>query len=64
MALPDRDEITILHELSDQDMVVNGSSQKSFVNLPGHMHGTIPLAIPGYSALRLSVSSMTFDPLF
>ncbi|MFW2590243.1 hypothetical protein [Sagittula sp. SSi028] len=63
--LPARDEITVVAEVPAGELVVNGSSQHSDTGLPGALVGTIPLAgVPGYSALRLHVSSMVHEPLF
>ncbi|MDE9450233.1 hypothetical protein J3R80_07085 [Aliiroseovarius sp. Z3] len=64
MKLPAREAITIVSDLGLADTVVNGSTQQADTDLPEASIGTIPLSIEGYSALRLQVSTMTFDPLF
>ena len=64
MALPAREEITVVTDLASDDILANGSTQQTDAGLPGAAQGTIPLSVEGYSALRLHVSTMTFDPLF
>ena len=64
LKLPARDAITIVADLGLADTAVNGSTQQADTDLPGSASGTIPLSARGYSALRLQVSTMTFDPLF
>jgi hypothetical protein len=63
--LPARKEITMVAEVPADELVVNGSSQQSDTGLPDARVGTIPLVgVPGYSVLRLHVSSMVHEPLF
>ncbi|WP_435256747.1 hypothetical protein ACSBLW_11430 [Thioclava sp. FR2] len=63
--LPARNEIKVIADLGADDMVVNGASQQSDTGLPDAATGTIPLTgVPGYSALRLHISSMVHEPLF
>ena len=64
LKLPARDTIRIVADLGLADSAVNGSTQQANTDLPGSASGTIPLPARGYSALRLHVSTMTFDPLF
>jgi hypothetical protein len=64
LQLPARDAITIIADLGSGDIMVNGSTQVADTGLPDATTGTIPLSLGGYSALRLHVSTMTFDPLF
>ena len=63
--LPRREEITIVADLDVANAIINGSNQQTDIALPGGFDGTLPMpGIDGYSAMRLHVSSMTFDPLF
>ncbi len=65
MALPSRNEISVIADVAPGGLVVNGSTQAGGAAVPGPAEGTLPLTgIPGYSALRLQVSTMTHDPLF
>lgn len=65
LSLPTRNEIRVIADLDAGDAIINGSNQQTDIGLPGAADGTLPLdGIPGYSALRLHVSTMTFDPLF
>ncbi len=64
MQLPARSEIRVVGEIDPDNTVVNGSTQQGDTGLPGYAHGTLVLDVPGYSAIRLHVSTMTYDPLF
>ena len=64
LSLPRRDEITVIAPVRQAATIVNGSQQQADIALPGAADGTLALSIPGYSALRLQVSAMTYDPLF
>jgi hypothetical protein len=64
IVLPRRDEIAVVSDVDSATAIVNGSLQQADLGIPGAKDGTIPITIPGYSALRLQVSSMTYDPLF
>ena len=63
-ALPKREEITVLAEVSPQKIVVNGSNENQIDgNTP--TISPIPLiGVEGYSAVHVSLSAMTYDPLF
>ncbi len=64
MPLPDASEITVLAEVSAGDITVNGSGQPVTPPIDPSV-ASIPLnGLGGYSALRLSISSMTHDPQF
>ncbi len=63
--LPARQDITVVEPVGNDAIAVNGSTQQTDTGLPGSEIGTIPLTnVPGYSAIRLHVSTMTHDPLF
>ncbi len=63
--LPRRDEIIVVADLDAQNAIVNGSNQQVDIGLPGASEGTVRLSgVDGYGAVRLHVSTMTFDPLF
>ena len=63
--LPRREEITVLAETAGDDLLVNGSTLKPGVPFPGAADGTLPMPPgSGYLALRLHVTTMTYDPLF
>ncbi|GAA3862807.1 hypothetical protein [Celeribacter arenosi] len=64
MVLPARSEINVISDIREDGMVVNGSAPMRDTGLPTAATGTIPVDIDGYSAVRLHVSSMTYDPLF
>ncbi len=64
MAFPRRDAIAVVAEVARDTIIVNGSTQQADTVLPSHRVGTLPLDdIPGFSALRLHISTMTHDPL-
>lgn len=64
-SLPARQDITVIEPVENDSIAVNGSAQQTNSGFPGADIGTIPLAnVPGYSAIRLHVSTMTYDPLF
>lgn len=61
---PKRDALRVLDDIAPKNIVVNGSNATKPINASPKF-STIPLSnIDGYSAIHLSVSSMTFDPLF
>ncbi len=63
--LPGRDEIKVVADLDPAKAIVNGSGQETGNMAPDLTVGAMPLAkVDGYSAVRLHVSTMTFDPLF
>ncbi len=64
MDLPSRSELRVVGETDPDDTVVNGSTQQADTEPPGYAHGALVLDVPGYSAIRLHVSTMTYDPLF
>jgi hypothetical protein len=65
MTLPARDEISVIAEVNPANIAVNGSTQQTDTGLPGVTAGTISVSdLPGYSAVRLHISTMTYDPLF
>ena len=64
VTLPARSEIAVITDLGANDTTINGSTQPVDAGLPGATMGTIPLNVSGYSAFRVHVSTMTFDPLF
>ena len=65
MTLPARDEISVIAEVNPANISVNGSTQQADTGLPGATAGTISVVeVPGFSAVRLHVSTMTYDPLF
>ena len=64
LRLPERGEIEVIADLDSAEAIINGSAQQTDTGLPGPLNGTLPLVgIDGFSALRLHVSTMTFDPL-
>lgn len=64
-ALPARDKITVIAELPETDLVINGSTMQADLDAPGVGDGTLPIdPATGYSAMRLHVSTFTYDPLF
>jgi len=64
MAFPARDAIEVVAEVARDTIILNGSTQPKETRLPAHQNGTIALdQIPGYAAVRLHVSTMTYDPL-
>lgn len=65
LTLPARDTINVIADTADENIAVNGSTQQADLVPPSADVGTIPLSdISGYSAVRLHVSTMTYDPLF
>jgi len=63
--LPVRNDITVIEPVEKHAIAMNGSTQQTDTGLPDSMIGTIILPdVPGYSAVRLHVSTMTHDPLF
>ncbi|SMX31110.1 hypothetical protein [Actibacterium lipolyticum] len=64
-ALPARDEITVIADLSQERLMVNGSTMQADLGLPTARDGTLPMnGVDGYSTMRLHVSTFTYDPLF
>lgn len=64
MKLPLRSDLRVVSEVPKTSIAVNGSSQQADVILPSHRIGTVPLpSSSGYAAVRLHVSTMTYDPL-
>lgn len=64
LKLPARDEISVIADLTPEDMVINGSNPRNAAVATGQGPDIIPIDLPGYSAIRLQVSAMTYDPLF
>ena len=65
LRLPARGEINVVADLESDEAIVNGSAQQIDTELPDSSEGVLPLTgIDGYSALRLHLSTMTYDPLF
>ena len=64
LALPAAEELRVIGPVTAGDLVVNGSTQQADAAPPDARSATLPLAVPGYGALRLHVSAMTYDPLF
>ncbi len=65
LVLPLGSEITVVSDLTDAVITVNGRAQEPDLALPGAADGTIPLdPATGFSHLRLLATSMTHDPLF
>jgi hypothetical protein len=64
--LPKRGTIEVIAEIGPDATEVNGLSVGGTSNpAPGATDGTVPLnGLAGYSALRLQVSTMTYDPEF
>ncbi len=62
--LPNRSEIRVIADMTPEAAIVNGSAQQVDERLPLSTEGALPLVgVDGYSAIRLHVSTMTFDPL-
>lgn len=65
MQLPERASINVIADIAANAIAVNGSTQQADITPPSVNDGTIGLPdIAGYSAIRLHVSTMTYDPLF
>jgi hypothetical protein len=63
--LPARGELRVLAPVDDAAAIVNGSNPQADSVPPDAATGTLPLPPPeGYGAIRLHVSTMTYDPLF
>lgn len=62
--LPRRSEIKVISDIGSDHTVVNGSNPTQAQPLTPDYSVTPLSDIEGYSAIHLSVSSMTFDPLF
>jgi hypothetical protein len=63
--LPAANEIEILSEVAGDAIAVNGAGSAEVADLPGPADGTLPLSgVAGWSAARLSITSMTHDPDF
>lgn len=64
MTLPRRDTIEVIADIGITHLTVNASQQQTDIALPGARDGTMPLnGAGGYSALRLHISSMIYEPL-
>ncbi len=63
--LPLAKEISIISDIENSNVEVNGTSQKANIFYPKYNQGTIILnGSGGYSAARIHMSAMTHEPLF
>ena len=63
ISLPARADIRIISDVAPEKVIVNGSVSQAQFESSNAVIGSIPIDIPGFSALQLHVSSMTYDPL-
>lgn len=65
LELPLRDEIDVIASIESDQITTNGSGMQSSSSFQAAGLGTLPLPpATGYGAIRLNLSTMTYDPLF